>query len=355
MNSKPCLKNNDSKKILNLPGVTKKMLLVIFLLTVPIMVIFISLFMGRYPISPAETLRTLYQGITSGTNQPGNVNMDIIWQIRLPRAILGGMAGAALAASGTALQGLFRNPLVSSGMLGVSAGAGFGAALGIIFFKGTVMIYILAFFFGVTAVFFSYTIGRIYNSTPAIMLVLGGVIVSSIFSALLSLVKYLANPYEELPSIVFWLMGSLASASYSDIAISSVPVFAGITGLYLMRWKINVLSMGEREASSMGINVNLDRIIIVFCATLATAGAVSVCGIIGWVGLVVPHMGRIITGSDNRILLPASISLGACFLIIVDNIGRATTGTEIPLSIITAIIGGPFFVYLLKKYKGGNW
>ena len=330
-------------------------MLIIFLATAPIICIFISLFMGRYPIPPVETLRTLYMGISSGTDQPGNVNMDIVWQIRLPRAILGGMAGAALAVSGTALQGLFRNPLVSSGMLGVSAGAGFGAALGIVFFKSALMIYILAFAFGLAAVFFSYTIGRIYNSAPAIMLVLGGVIVSSIFSALLSLVKYLANPYEELPSIVFWLMGSLASASYRDIAISSIPIIAGISGLFIMRWRINVLSMGEREASSMGINVNIDRIIVVFCATLATAGAVSVCGIIGWIGLVVPHMGRIIAGSDNRILIPASISLGACFLIVVDNIGRAVTGTEIPLSIITAIIGGPFFVYLLKKYKGGNW
>lgn len=317
--------------------------------------VFLSLFLGRYHLSPFEILQALWHGIAWGGDAVPVVNSTVVWDIRLPRAILGGMAGAALAISGTALQGLFRNPLVSSGMLGVSAGAGFGAALAIVLFHNTFMIYLFAFVFGLAAVFLSYSIGRIYNSAPAIMLVLGGVIVSSIFSALLSLVKYLANPYEELPSIVFWLMGSLASASYRDISISALPIFIGIAGLYIMRWRINVLSMGEREASSMGVNVNLNRIVVVLFTTLATAGAVSVCGIIGWIGLVVPHMGRIIAGSDNRKLIPVSVSLGACFLILIDNAGRIISGGEIPLSILTAIIGGPFFVYLLKKYKGGNW
>jgi len=329
--------------------------LLLFSILAPCACIFLSLFLGRYPLSPLEIFLALWHGIVPGdASVPATVS-TIVWDVRLPRAILGGMAGAALAVSGTALQGLFRNPLVSSGMLGVSAGAGFGAALGIVLFHSTIMIYLLSFVFGLAAVFLSYSIGRIYNTAPAIMLVLGGVIVSSIFSALLSLVKYLANPYDELPSIVFWLMGSLASASYRDISISALPILVGMAGLYAMRWRINVLSMGEREAASMGVNVNLNRIVVVLFTTLATAGAVSVCGIIGWIGLVVPHMGRIIAGSDNRLLVPVSVSLGACFLILIDNAGRMLTGGEIPLSILTAIIGGPFFVYLLKKYRGGGW
>ncbi len=331
----------------------RQIVLIILFTAAPFLCILSSVFMGRYPLSPAEIVSSVWQGIF----HPGAVSSmqdNIVWQIRFPRALLGAMVGASLAVSGTALQGLFRNPLVSSGMLGVSAGAGFGAALAIVLFKSTLMIYIFSFSFGILAVFLSYAVGRIYNTSPAIMLVLGGVIISSIFSALLSLVKYMASPYEDLPSIVFWLMGSLASAGYRDIMISSIPVFLGLTGIVIMRWRINVLSMGDREARSMGLNITRDRIVVIICTTLATAGAVSVSGIIGWVGLVIPHIGRLLVGNDNRVLVPASISLGACFLIIIDNAGRALTGGEIPLSVLTAIIGGPFFIYLLKR-KGGNW
>ncbi|HRX49346.1 MAG TPA: iron ABC transporter permease [Spirochaetota bacterium] len=332
----------------------KKILISIILIAAPLICIFSSAFLGRYPLSPSEIYQAVMHKLTGAGFVP-SVNSNIVWEIRLPRAILGSMVGAALAVSGTALQGMFRNPLVSSGMLGVSSGAGFGAALAIILFHNTLMIYLFAFIFGILAVICSYIIGRIYDTAPAIMLVLGGVIVSSIFSALLSLMKYIADPQDDLPSIVFWLMGSLASATYKDIIISAIPIFIGITGLVIMRWRLNVLSMGEREALSMGLNVNLDRAIIITCTTLATAGAVSVSGIIGWIGLVIPHIGRIIAGNDNRILIPASISLGACFLILIDNLGRVITGAELPLSILTAIIGGPFFVYLLKRTKGGNW
>jgi iron complex transport system permease protein len=332
----------------------KKILITIGLIIAPALFIISSAFLGRYPLSPCEIVQALIFKLT-GTGAVSAVNSSIVWEIRLPRAILGSMAGAALAVSGTALQGIFRNPLVSSGMLGVSSGAGFGAALAIILFHNTFMIYLFAFTFGILAVLCSYIIGRIYDTAPAIMLVLGGVIISSIFSALLSLMKYIADPLEDLPSIVFWLMGSLASASYRDIMISSVPIAIGITGLIAMRWRLNVLSMGEREALSLGLNVKSDRIIIIIFTTLATAGAVSVSGIIGWVGLVIPHIGRIIAGNDNRVLIPVSISLGACFLIMIDNLGRIITGGEIPLSILTAIIGGPFFIYLLKRTKGGTW
>lgn len=274
----------------------------------------------------------------------------------MPRAILGALVGGSLAVSGAAFQGLFRNPLVSSGILGVTSGAGFGAALAIILFHAaTVPIYISAFLFGGLAVLLSFLIGRVYNTTPVIMLVLGGTIVSSVFSALISFTKYVADPTNELPSIVFWLMGSLASARYQDIVIAGLPMVVGIVGLVAVRWRINVLSMGDKEAHTLGINTKMNKGIVIVCATLATAGAVCVSGIIGWVGLVIPHIGRMLVGNDNRVLIPTSLSLGACFLILVDNLGRIITGSEIPLGILTALVGGPFFVYLLKSTKGGGW
>ena len=291
------------------------------------------------------------------------VNYDIpdmyhtlIWDIRMPRAILGAMVGGCLAVSGASFQGLFRNPLVSSGILGVSSGAGFGAALAIILFHGsTSAVYIFAFAFAMLAVLLSYLIGRVYNTTPTITLVLGGVVVSSIFSALISFAKYVADPYQQLPAIVFWLMGSLATARYHDILVAGIPMSIGIAGLLAIRWRINVLSMGDREAHSLGVNLAVDKGIVIICASLATAGAVCVSGIIGWVGLVIPHICRMIVGNDNRVLIPASLSLGACFLVLVDNVGRIITGSEMPLGILTALIGGPFFVWLLKKTKGGGW
>jgi len=269
---------------------------------------------------------------------------------------LGAMVGGCLAVSGASFQGLFRNPLVSSGILGVSSGAGFGAALAIILFQGnTSAIYIFAFAFALLAVLLSYLIGRVYNTTPTITLVLGGVVVSSIFSALISFAKYVADPYQDLPAIVFWLMGSLATARYHDILVAGIPMSIGIAGLLAIRWRINVLSMGDREAHSLGVNLAVDKGIVIVCASLATAGAVCVSGIIGWVGLVIPHICRMIVGNDNRVLIPASLSLGACFLVLVDNVGRIITGSEMPLGILTALIGGPFFVWLLKKTKGGSW
>lgn len=325
------------------------------LLLSPLVFIFISLFIGRYPLSVGAVTNVLWSKLTlNGANLP-NKYESIVWQIRMPRAMLGALVGGSLAISGAAFQGLFRNPLVSSGILGVSSGAGFGAALAILLFNGTSYTYIFAFCFGGLAVLLSYLIGRVYNTTPAIMLVLGGVIVSSVFSALISFVKYVADPYDQLPTIVFWLMGSLASARYQDIMIAGIPMAVGIAGLVAIRWRINVLSMGDKEARTLGINISLNKGIVIICATLATAGAVCVSGIIGWVGLVIPHIGRMLVGNDNKVLLPASLSLGACFLILVDNLGRMISGSEVPLGILTALVGGPFFVYLLKKTKGGGW
>lgn len=321
----------------------------------PAILIFITLFLGRYPVNVATVTDILWCKLTLQNCDVPPIYQTIVWDIRMPRALVGAMVGGCLAASGVAFQGLFRNPLVSSGILGVTAGAGFGAALAIILFHTGAPIYIFAFFFGGLAVLFSYLIGRVYSATPTIMLVLGGVIVSSVFTSLISLAKYVADPANELPTIVFWLMGSLASARYQDITTAGIPMLIGVAGLMAVRWRINVLSMGDKEARSMGINTGLNKGIVIICAALATAGAVCVSGIIGWVGLIIPHIGRMLVGNDNRLLIPVSISLGACFLILVDNLGRLLTGAEIPLGILTSLVGAPFFVYLLKRTKGGGW
>lgn len=334
---------------------TKKKLIYAFLILGPPVFIFITLFLGRYPISIPIVARILWCKFTMTPCNIPEMYQTIVWDIRMPRAILGALVGGCMAISGASFQGLFRNPLVSSGILGVTSGAGFGAALAIILFDTAAPIYIAAFLFGGLAVLCSFLIGKVYNTTPTIMLVLGGTIVSSVFSALISFTKYVADPTDELPAIVFWLMGSLASARYRDIMIAGIPMVIGITGLVAIRWRINVLSMGDKEAHSLGINTKLNKGLVIVCATLASAGAVCVSGIIGWIGLVIPHIGRMLVGNDNRILIPASLSLGACFLILVDNLSRTISGAEIPLGILTALVGGPFFVYLLKRTKGSGW
>ncbi|CCK79116.1 FecCD: ABC-type iron(III) transporter, permease protein [Desulfobacula toluolica Tol2] len=319
----------------------------------PLVLIFISVFLGRYPISISDILTILASPFTG--QDINATHFSIILHVRLPRVLLGAMVGGCLAVSGAAFQGLFRNPLVSSGMLGVSSGAGFGAALAIILFKNFFYVYPFSFGFGLVAVFLCFFIGRITSSTQAITLVLGGVIVGSIFSALISFLKYVADPYDELPAIVFWLMGSLSRAEYSQILTAGIPMFMGSAGLMIIRWRLNVLAMGDKEAQSLGVKVNLNRVFIIICATLATAGAVCVSGVIGWVGLVVPHMGRMMIGNNNRDLIPVTFSIGATFLVIVDDISRLISTSEMPLGILTALIGGPFFIYLLKQTKGREW
>ena len=334
----------------------KKAVLYFAFAAVPITVILISLFIGRYPLSVPDVFSALFHGMGLTHLETTPVHLNVIWDIRLPRAILGAMVGASLAVSGASFQGMFRNPLVSSGILGVSSGAGFGASLAIVLFQGQpVYIYLFAFGFGLLAVFLAYLIGFTYKSTPTIMLVLGGVIVGAIFSALISLIKYMADPYEQLPSIVFWLMGSLASARFSEILVSLIPMATGVTGLMAMRWRLNVLSMGDQEAQSLGVNIFVTKGLAIFFATIATAGAVCVSGIIGWVGLVIPHIGRMIVGNNNVYLIPVSMCIGAAYLVLVDNLARTLTGSEIPLGILTSLIGAPFFVYLLKRAKGRDW
>lgn len=327
-------------------------LLVIGLVIFPLLVLFLSLFIGRYPISFMEVVRVLFNPQDT-TNNP--MHVTVIWELRMPRGILGLIVGGSLAISGCTLQGLFRNPLVDTGILGVNAGAGFGAALAIVLFNNMYMTNIFAFGFAILAVGLSYWCSKIYGRSSNIMLVLGGVVVSSIFVALLSFVKYIADPFDELPSIIFWLMGSIARAEYFEIQMAILPIGIGVVGLLLVRWRINIISVGEREAHSLGVNVKYLRIYLVLCSTLVAATSVCISGTIGWVGLVIPHVSRMIVGNDNDILIPTSLSMGAGFLVLVDILGRSITSAELPLNILTALIGGPFYIFLLKKTKGGSW
>lgn len=324
------------------------------LIILPVVLFFLSLFIGRYPMSILTPVKLLLSKVFYIKPDWTPMVEAVIFQIRLPRAILAMFVGASLSISGASFQGMFKNPLVSPDILGVSAAAGFGAALIILTGGNAAAIQIFAFVFGIAGVALTYLISRVYKTTPILMLVLSGVVVGSLFSALISVTKYIADPYSRLPQITFWLMGSLASVSMKDVIKVIIPMIVGMTGLMLVSWRLNVLSMGDEEARSLGIRTEVLKGFIIVCCTLLSASAVSVVGMVGWVGLVIPHIGRMLVGPDHKVLLPATLSIGACFLLIVDDIARAATRAEIPLGILTAIIGAPFFAYLIRKTKGGT-
>jgi iron complex transport system permease protein len=325
---------------------------VTFILIIPLVILFfISFLIGRYPIPPYEVFIAIASKLF-----PINANVSpsmntVIFEIRLPRILAAMLVGAALSVAGAAFQGLFRNPLVSPDKLGVTAGAGFGAALAILISAGALFIQISAFLWGLIAVTITYFLSRTFKGTSMLTLVLCGIAIESFFGALIALSKYVADPYEQLPTIVFWLMGSLASVNIQQLLIVSIPILIGMAILLLIRWRLNVLSMGEEEAQTLGVNTGRLQVIIIISCTVLTASSVSICGIIGWIGLVIPHVARMIVGPDHKILLPASIILGAFFLLLIDDISRALISVEIPLGILTAIIGAPFFIYLLGKSK----
>ncbi|WP_430012800.1 FecCD family ABC transporter permease [Methanobacterium aggregans] len=316
-----------------------------------IILFFLSFLFGRYPLSLNEVVLAVASklGLISFKLPPA---VDtIIFQIRFPRIVAAMMIGAALSIAGASFQGLFQNPLVSPDKLGVSAGAGFGASLAILFSASVFMTQISAFAWGLVAVGLTYFIARAFKGTSMLTLVLCGIAIASLFSALLSLIKYVADPYGQLQTIVFWLMGSLAAVNNQDLIIMGVPIVIGTAILLMVRWRINVISMGEEEAQTLGINTRRMQGLIIVCCTVVTASSISICGIIGWIGLVIPHITRMIVGPDHKVLLPASIVLGAFFLLLIDDVARTLVTVEIPLGILTALIGAPFFLYLLMKSR----
>lgn len=324
----------------------------ITVLAVLLITFFVSLFVGRYIISPYEVSGILLDGLLGEAGD--GMEYSVVWNLRLPRTLLNCFVGAGLAVAGGAFQGIFRNPLVSPDVLGVSSGAAFGAALGILLSGMNHLATVMALLFGIASVFMTYTLSKLRGESSTLSLVLSGMIISAVFSALISLIKYVADPYDKLPAITYWLMGSFASASYSNLQLAGIPIFLGTVVLLLLRWRINILSLGDEDAYSLGVNPVKTRRVIIIMATLITASCVTVTGVIGWVGLVIPHICRMLIGVDHMKLLPVSCLVGAAFMIIVDLIARTVTAAEIPIGILTALVGAPFFALLFKRAKG-DW
>lgn len=324
---------------------TKLLLLALSLVAVTL----VSIVLGRYHI-PLDAWRRFLLDPRNG-----DVATLVLLKVRLPRILGGLLIGAGLSVSGAAYQGLFRNPMVSPDLLGASAGAGVGAAIAILLNCGAPAIQGISFLAGLGAVGITcFVAGRVRRGNdPVLAMVLSGIMIASICEALVSLTKAVADPEEKLPAITFWLLGSLGSINNTDVAWLLTLILPGILVLMFMRWKLNVLSMGEEEAASLGVDTRSARWIVVLSATVLTTAAVSVSGMIGWVGLVIPHLARMIVGPNYKVLLPASIMLGGSYMLLVDDISRSAMGAEIPLGILTHLIGAPFFLYLLVRMKQG--
>jgi len=307
---------------------------------------------GRYPVSMADLFNVLLAKITGQTADASTAVQSVILQVRGPRVLAAVLVGAALAVAGTAFQGLFRNPLVSPDILGASSGAALGAVIGIFFSLGVLAIQALAFAGGLLAVAAVYLIGSAVRARdPILVLVLTGVVIGALLGAGVGLVKYLADPYNQLPAMTFWLLGSLAAANVSDLLPLFGPVGIGTAVLIALRWRMNVMSLPEEEARSLGIATAPLRVAIVSAATLTTSASVATAGIIGWVGLVVPHLARSLVGPDFARLLPTAAILGGGYLLLIDTLARTAAEVEIPLGILTAVVGTPFFIWLLASMQ----
>ena len=311
-----------------------------------------SLLLGRYALSPGQLLHMLWTKVTGGAADWPLSDDKVVFAVRLPRVAAAALVGAALAVSGAAYQGMFRNPMVSPDILGASTGAGFGAAVAILLGAGYFGISAAAFCCGLLAVAAAWLVSRLSRTNQTVTLILAGMMISSLFSAGTSFVKLVADTQQQLPAITYWLMGSLSSIKDKDVLFLSIPVALGMIPLLVLRWRMNLLTLGEEEAQSMGVNTRRLRGAVIVCATLLTSASVAVSGMIGWVGLVIPHLSRRLVGNDCRRLLPMACLFGAAFLLLVDDLARTLAATEIPIGILTAFVGAPFFIYLMVK--GGD-
>jgi iron complex transport system permease protein len=308
--------------------------------------------LGRYPIGLGDVVDVLAARLSGRPPTVPPTVESVIWQVRGPRVVAAALIGAALAVAGTAFQGLFRNPLVSPDILGASSGAALGAVVGIYFSLGVLAIQAVAFVGGLAAVAAVYLIGSAVPARdPILLLVLTGVVVGALLGAGVGLVKYLADPYNQLPAMTFWLLGSLAATGVSDLVPLFGPVALGTLVLVALRWRMNVMSLTEEEARALGVPTGPLRVAIVAAATLVTSASVATAGIIGWVGLIVPHLARSLVGPDFARLLPTAAILGGGYLLFIDTIARTASSVEIPLGILTAVIGTPFFIWLLASVQ----
>lgn len=314
-----------------------------------VVLFFASFLLGRYRVPVPDVFKILL-----GRSLPGertwDVNMEIaVLNVRLPRILLACLVGACLSVSGTAYQSVFQNPMAAPDILGASSGACFGAALAILLGLPEAGVTALAFVSGLVTVAAVYLLGSRVRGNPIVGILLAGIMVGSLFSAGTSYLKLVADPSSELPAITYWLMGSLSGVRLEELVPTVIPMAAGAVPLLLLRWRLNLLTLGEEEAAAMGVDTKRLRLVTVLCATLLTAASVSAAGMIGWVGLVIPHLSRRLVGNDCRRLLPASMLFGAAFLLAVDDISRNLLAVEIPIGILTAFVGAPFFLYLMTE------
>lgn len=305
-----------------------------------------ALCLGQYAIPLTDVFAALF-----GKQTIKNAAI-VIWNVRIPRIVLSCIAGAGLACAGAAFQSLFANPLATPDTLGCANGASFGAALGILLGFSAIGVQLSALAFGIVSVILVFCITKTRQANNMMMVILGGMVISSLFSALVSLVKYVADPNDVLPVITFWLMGSFSNATMKALFTGGPIIFFGIVVLYLMRYRLNILSLRKEEAMSMGIPVKRDRALVILSASLITASVVSMCGVIGWIGLLIPHIARMLFGNNTKRVIPACIVFGALFMVSIDTVARCATSSEIPVSILTAIIGAPVFLALLRRTGG---
>lgn len=334
---------------------SSSIMIIVSLIVIMFATILISFNLGRYAVDVKIVLQILLSKFFDVTKTWNDRQETIVMAVRLPRIIAALMVGASLSVSGATYQGLFRNPMVSPDILGASAGASVGACLMMLLNKNGAVIQIAAFIFGLLAVMLTYSLSKAIakKADMVLMLVLCGLIVSTLFQAFVSIIKYLADTDSQLPEITYWLMGSIAKATYKDLMFFTIPFLLGIIPIFIIRWKLNVMSFGEDEAKAMGVNVPLIRFICIICSTLLTAGVVSIAGTIGWVGLMIPHLVRFLVGPNNNKLIPVSCLVGAVFMLIVDNVCRTLLPYEIPLGVLTSLLGAPFFILILYKHRGG--
>ena len=308
-----------------------------------------ALCIGRYSITASDVLEYLLFGVENDSKIA-----TVMWSVRIPRVLLALLVGAGLTVAGVSLQAMFGNPLVSTHILGVSYSAGFGAALGILLFSHFAYVEIFAMVFGFLGMGMTYFLSRRKGASETLMLVLSGVVVGAVFEALTSFIKYVADPEEKLPAITYWLMGSMTGTSMKDVWQALLLIGTAILMLFLLRWRLNIISLPEEEAASLGINLKMTRLMVIVAATMIAAASVSMCGVISFVGLAVPHLTRMLVGNDHRELLPMSILTGAAYMVVIDTAARSLTTAEIPLSILTALIGAPIFMVMLRR-TGGAW
>lgn len=326
---------------------------IIGLVCFTLVLFFASFLVGRFAISPITVINIILSQFYSIPQNWDTTLNTVVLQVRLPRIVLGIIVGGALSVAGASYQTLFKNPMASPDILGVSAGAAFGAALAMLNDASWWQIQSSAFIFGIIAVAAAYTIASVFSSNMITVLILSGIVVSSLFQSLLTIVKTLADTNNALPNITYWLMGSLGKAKNEDVLIMLPALAFSLLLIFIFRSQINVLAAGEDEARTMGVNVTLVKLVVVASSTLMTVSAVSVCGIIGWVGMVVPHIARMLTGASFSKLAVTSFFIGGAFLLIIDNVVRGIEGVELPLGVLTALVGTPVFVLLLSRVKKG--